>query len=496
MGDSVSEGSLIGRQAQPIAPRRSRLIPLSIFNGYLRAPLVLLALAEIGVVFGAVYASVFVRFSGLSSLSAAVTMFQSTVGPIWPRALLAAGVTLVCLASMGLYQLKHRAAFSGIVLRVATAVLLAEVALALIFYVAPSLFVGRGIMGLAGIFSCLGLVLVRFGFVKLVDENTFRRRILVWGNGARAASITNRLRRRSDQRGFNLIGFVEAPGDAEVVPRERTLPSQEGLLHLALRHDIDEIIVAPDDRRRDFPVTELLECRVRGIEVCDVLEFFERESGRVDLTLMQPSWLIFSKGFRSDGVRLATKRVFDVVVSVAVLLCAAPIAVLTAAAIFLEDRGPILYRQTRVGRDCRLFRMLKFRSMRVDAEREGEARWAARNDARVTRVGRLIRKLRIDELPQVINVLMGHMSFVGPRPERPEFVESLTQAIPYYRERHSVKPGITGWAQVRSAYGSSEKDAREKLEYDVFYVKNHSLAFDLMILVQTVEVVLFGIGSR
>ncbi len=496
MGDNVSEGSLIGRQTQSIASRRSRLIPHSILNGHLRPLLVLLGLAEISVVFGAVYASVLVRFIGLSSLDAAIKMFQTTVGSIWPRALLVAGVTVLCLASMGLYQLKHRAPFSGIVLRVLTAVLLAETVLALVFYVAPSLFVGRGIIGLAGIFSCVGITLIRFGFVRLVDENTFRRRVLVWGRGSRAASITNKLRRRTDQRGFNLIGFMEAPGDGPMVPQDRILRSEDGLLRMALRHDIDEIVVAPDDRRQGFPVAELLECRVRGIQVCDVLEFFERESGRVDLTLMQPSWLIFSKGFRSDGLRLATKRAFDIVVSVCVLLCAAPIALLTAVAIFVEDRGPILFRQTRVGQDCRLFRMLKFRSMRVDAERDGEARWAARNDSRTTRVGKLIRKLRIDELPQVINVLMGHMSFVGPRPERPEFVENLAQAIPYYRERHSVKPGITGWAQVRFAYGSSEKDAREKLEYDLFYVKNHSLAVDLMVLVQTVEVVLFGIGSR
>ncbi len=492
----MSEGSLVGRQGQPTISRRNRLVPVSIFNGYVRVPLVLLALAEIGAVVAAVYAAILVRFIGLSSVSAAITMFQTTVGSIWPRALLVAGVTLVCLAAMGLYHLKQRAAFSGIVLRLLAAVLLAEAALGLIFYVAPSLFVGRGIIGIQGIFSCVGLALVRYGFLRLVDENVFRRRVLVWGSGARAASITNKLRRRTDQRGFELVGFVKAPGDGHEVPSHRVLQPDEDLLRLALRHDIDEVVVAPDDRRQGFPIAELLECRVRGIEVCDILEFFEKESGRVDLTLMQPSWLIFSKGFRSDGLRLANKRAFDVLVSASVMILAAPIALLTAIAIFLEDRGPVLYRQTRVGQNGRTFRMLKFRSMRVDAEPNGDARWAAPNDPRTTLVGKLIRKLRIDELPQVFNVLVGHMSFVGPRPERPEFVENLNEAIPYYRERHSVKPGITGWAQVRFSYGSSQKDALQKLEYDLFYVKNHSLALDLTVLMQTVEVVVFGIGSR
>jgi len=495
-GSTVSESSLIGRPRQPITTRRNNVMPVRIFNGRVHFSLVLLALVEISVVVAAVYLAILVRFSGLSSASAAITMFQSTVGSIWPRALLVALVTLPCLASMGLYQMAQRAAFTGIVLRLAIAVLLSEAMLGLIFYLAPSLFVGRGIVGLEGLFSLAGLTLVRYGFLRLADENIFRRRVLVWGSGARAANITSKLRRRNDQRGFNLVGFVKAPGDCDGVPGHQILPSDEDLLDLALRFDVAEIVVAPDDRRQGFPITELLECRIRGIEVCDILEFFERESGRLDLALVQPSWLIFSKGFRSDALRLASKRVFDVAVSTTVLVCAAPIALLTAIAIFLEDRGPALYRQTRVGQNGRLFQMFKFRSMRIDAEPNGEARWAVRNDSRITRIGKLIRKLRIDELPQVINVLLGHMSFVGPRPERPEFVENLAQAIPYYRERHCVKPGITGWAQVRFSYGSSEKDARQKLEYDLYYVKNHSLALDLMVLVQTVEIVVFGIGSR
>jgi sugar transferase (PEP-CTERM system associated) len=489
----VSESSLAGKPQRQFEIGQGEGMPVRIFNGHLNLPSVLLGLTETAVAILSVYLAVLVRFSGFSEALAA---FHTTVGPIWPRAVLFAGVTLLGLAALGLYQLKQRTRFTGILVRLLIAVLLAQASIALIFYMAPSVYVGRGVIGLAGIFAFVGLALDRYVFLHIVDEDIFKRRVLVWGGGARAATITNRLRRRSDQRGFKIVGFVRAPGDGTDVPDRHIVQPEEGLVSLAMRHKVEEIVVAPDDRRGGFPIAELLECRIRGIEVRDILAFFERESGRVDVGLMQPSWLIFSTGFRSDLVRLASKRLFDLVVSAGVLVVALPVALLTSIAIFLEDRGPVLYRQMRVGRNGRPFPMLKFRSMSVNAEPNGEAVWAAQNDPRVTRVGALIRKLRIDELPQILNVLVGHMSFVGPRPERPEFVKELAQAIPYYPERHSVKPGITGWAQVRYRYGSSEKDAQDKLEYDLYYVKHHSLTFDLMVLLQTVEVVLFRIGSR
>ena len=489
----MSENSLAGKPQRQFEIGHWESMPVRIFNGNLHLPAVLLALSEIAIAISSAYLAVWVRFSGFYDTFAT---FHSTVGSLWPRALLFAGVLLLSLASLGLYQLRQRVRFTGILVRLLIAVLLAQAMIALVFYVAPSLFVGRGVIGLAGIFAFVGLALSRYVFLHIVDEDVFKRRVLVLGNGARAATITNRLRRRADQRGFTIVGYVKAPGDAPDVADHHVVESEAGLLDLAIRHKVEEIVVAPDDRRGGLPIAELLECRIRGIEVCDILEFFERESGRVEVELMQPSWLIFSKGFRSDLVRFASKRLFDLLVSIGVLVIGLPIALLTSIAIFLEDRGPILYRQMRVGRNGRPFPMLKFRSMSVNAEPNGEAVWAVQNDPRVTRVGALIRKLRIDELPQVLNVLMGQMSFVGPRPERPEFVKELTQTIPYYPERHSVKPGITGWAQVRYRYGSSEQDAQDKLEYDLYYVKHHSLAFDLMVLLQTVEVVLFRIGSR
>jgi sugar transferase (PEP-CTERM system associated) len=245
-------------------------------------------------------------------------------------------------------------------------------------------------------------------------------------------------------------------------------------------------------------VRELLDCRLAGVEVIDLVSFLERETGRVHLDVLNPSWIIFSEGFRRDGLRQATKRAFDIVASFALVLVTWPVMLLTAVGIKLEEgiRAPILYRQRRVGLDGRDFDVLKFRSMRVDAERDGKARWATGNDDRVTRMGRLIRKVRVDELPQIFNVLRGDMSFVGPRPERPQFVSELSDSIPYYEERHCAKPGITGWAQICYPYGSSEKDSLEKLQYDLYYLKNHSLLFDMMILLQTVEVVLMGKGGR
>ena len=479
--------------AQGVAePIPQRVVSLRLFRGHLHR-LASLALIEASVVVCAVYAAILVRFQGFSATFAA---FESTTGEIWPRALLVVAVFLVSLTALGLYQLRQRASFTGVLVRLLLALVLAQVMLALVFYVAPSIFVGRGVTLLIGGFALLGLALTRFLFLRLVDEEIFKRRVLVWGAGRRAAFIARRLRRRTDQRGFRVVSYVRAPGDAEEVAEAQSAGAPGDLARLALRHRVEEIVVAMDDRRAGFPTAELLECRLRGIQITDLVSFLERESGRVSVELMHPSWLIFSRGFRCDVFRLASKRAFDVAVSLAMLLIMMPVALLTAMAIWLEDRGPIFYRQVRMGQNGRLFSIFKFRSMRIDAEPDGQPVWAAPNDARVTRVGAVIRRLRIDELPQLFNVLVGHMSFVGPRPERPAFVEQLAQKVPFYPERHFVKPGITGWAQVRYSYGASAKDAREKLEYDLYYVKHHTLAFDLMVLLLTVEIVLFRIGSR
>jgi sugar transferase (PEP-CTERM system associated) len=256
--------------------------------------------------------------------------------------------------------------------------------------------------------------------------------------------------------------------------------------------------MAMDDRRQQFPLKELLDCRLDGLEISELATFLERETGKVYLDAVNPSWIIFGGGFKASSFQQGLERAFDIVASLLLLGLASPLMLFTAAAIRIEDglRAPVLYRQLRVGQFGVPFGVLKFRSMRTDAEQDGQARWAVSNDPRVTRVGAFIRKTRLDELPQLWNVLRGDMSFVGPRPERPEFVSQLEQSIPYYRERHAVKPGITGWAQLCYPYGSSERDALEKLQYDLYYVKNRGLIFDIVILLQTVEVVLWGKGAR
>ena len=471
--------------------RLQRFVSVRVFDQHIHR-LAVLAIVEAAVVVAAVYGAILVRFVHFSETFVA---FEATSGSALPRAVLVAGVVLLSLAAFGLYQLRQRASFTGVLVRLLLAIALAEVVLALLFYVAPSVFVGRGVTLLIGLLSFAGLALTRFVFLNVVDEEIFKRRVLVWGAGRRAASIASRLRRRADQRGFRIVTYLRAPGDEDGVPHAQSVHAS-ALVRLALRHRIEEVIVAMDDRRCGFPAAELLECRLRGMQVTELAAFLERESGRVSVDLIQPSSLIFSSGFRCDFFRLASKRVFDIAASLWILVVTLPISLLTALAIQLEDRGPVLYRQVRVGENGRRFTLLKFRSMRVDAERSGEAVWAAPGDPRVTRVGRIIRRLRIDEIPQAFNVLMGDMSFVGPRPERPEFVEHLTRAIPFYPQRHFVKPGITGWAQVRHSYGASAKDAQDKLEYDLYYMKHHSFAFDLMVLLQTVEIVLFRIGAR
>jgi sugar transferase (PEP-CTERM system associated) len=293
------------------------------------------------------------------------------------------------------------------------------------------------------------------------------------------------------------VGYVPLASIHHFVPHEQILDATEPLSSLADRLQVDEIILAVRDRRGGaLPVADLLDCKLKGIRVLELSSFFERENGHLQLDSLNASWMILGDGFHQGMLRDTIKRMFDVVASLILLSVTLPFMILAALAIKFESTGPVFYRQERVGQHGRPFTIFKFRSMRADAEQDGKPRWAQANDDRTTRVGRFIRKTRIDELPQIFNVFMGDMSFVGPRPERPYFVAELNQQIPYYGVRHTIKPGITGWAQVRHEYGASVEDAIEKLQYDLYYVKNHSLFLDLMILFQTVQVVLWGKGAR
>jgi sugar transferase (PEP-CTERM system associated) len=417
---------------------------------------------------------------------------------LWERAVLFAVVLIAGMSALGLYQQHLRENWFGLFARQLVGFLLGGTGLVIIYYLFPSSAIGRGVFGIAIVLSFLAVVGLRVLIAKLVDIESLKRRVLVLGAGKQAALIPQRMRRRTDRRGFRIMGFVRLADEEICVPEERVLVVEGPLRVFAEQLQVNEIVVGPDDRRRGLPMDELLDCKQAGITVSNLASFFERELGVVKLSLVEPSWLVFSHGFDASPLRLAIKRVFDVAIALIVLLFAWPFMLLVALAIRIESGAgqPILYRQERVGAHGRVFALFKFRSMRTDAERDGVARWATRNDDRVTRVGRVIRRTRLDELPQLWNVLRGDMSVIGPRPERPQFVSELAQKIRYYTLRHCVKPGLAGWAQLRYPYGASEDDAAEKLKYDLFYVKNHNLLFDLTILVQTVEVVLFGRGVR
>ena len=463
-----------------------------LFGQYVHISIAALAAIDAVIFFGAMLLAYRLRFgiwypADRASIDTGVWLCASVFGV----------VNLVSVLAFGLYSSRQRARTAGVFVRLVAAISAAGVVTAATFYVVPDLWLGRGVLALSSLFSLIGTGISRGMFVRMMDESLFKRRVLVYGVGQRTAAISS-LRRRSDRRGFEIIGFVQPDGESIAVPAERILEAPAGILELCTRLEVHEIVVAMEDRRRGFPILGLLECRLAGIEVTELLTFLERETGRVRIDVLNPSWMIFGDGFRRDPLRLFSSRALDLTASVILVILSLPVMLLTMVAIKLEDgwRAPIFYGQARVGLGGQTFTVLKFRSMRTDAERDGQAQWAQKSDPRVTRVGVIIRKLRIDELPQILNVLTGHMSFVGPRPERPQFVAELAQKIPYYVQRHCVKPGITGWAQLCYPYGSSEQDALEKLQYDLYYIKNNTLLFDLAILVQTAEVVFMGKGAR
>ena len=337
-------------------------------------------------------------------------------------------------------------------------------------------------------------------FFYYVDRDVLKIRVLVLGAGDKAASIMQRMRRRVDRRGFRIVGYISLDTDSGVAIDEekRIVLGNRSLLDVARESDVDEIVVAADERRNGIPLNDLLDCKLHGVDVIDLLSFFEREQGKLPLDILRPDWLIYSDGFKRGIVRDVVKRMFDIVASILILGITWPFMAIAVLAIKIEEGrdAPLLYRQERIGYRGKAFGVFKFRSMRVDAEKAGVAQWATKNDSRVTRVGNIMRRTRIDELPQIFNVLCGDMSFVGPRPERPQFVAELAKEIPYYHERHAVKPGITGWAQVCYPYGASIEDSSQKQEFDLYYIKNHTIFLDMLILCQTAEVVLFGKGAR
>ena len=410
--------------------------------------------------------------------------------------MLAFALTLqTAMLAVGVYGVEALHSVRFAIARLLVAVGLGIVLLSLVFFVFPPVSFWRSSLLYAMWLGLIAMVAARIALKALLDGERLKRRILVLGGGERAKRI-EALALRSGAN-FQVVGFV---GMNDGAPAVRAAVNRNDIASLPdhlLRLGAGEVVLALEERRNALPLGDLLRIKTTGVAVHDFSSFLERETGRVDLDSLNPSWLIFSDGF-SAGRRLSgwAKRLFDVVVSVAILILTAPLIALTAIAVKLESRGPAFYRQRRVGLYGLPFDVIKLRSMRTDAEVGGKAVWAQKDDPRVTRVGRIIRKLRIDELPQAWSVLKGEMSFVGPRPERPQFVADLEARLPYYAERHVVKPGITGWAQINYPYGASIEDAREKLEFDLYYAKNYTPFLDILILLQTARVVIWPEGAR
>jgi sugar transferase (PEP-CTERM system associated) len=400
-------------------------------------------------------------------------------------------------STFGLYDWEWTKGLNSLVLRVCGSFLVAAAVLALGAQVLPH-FLPIGAEFIAGIFVAgMASILIRLLFMEWDKTEHFKKRILVLGTGSRAVKIEDMVSSGHAQ-GMTIVGYLPLGSSHHYVPRERVVETNNmTLCEIATQLKVEEIVVAIRERRGGgLPMMDLLECKLRGIRILDVPAFFERQTGILPLESINASWMIFSEGFSQGSARDMVKRIFDLMVSGAFLLLTLPIMLLAATLIRIESRGPVFYTQERIGQFGRPFTIFKFRSMFIDAEKDGLPVWARQKDDRTTRVGRFIRRTRIDELPQVMNVFLGQMSFVGPRPERPYFVNKLVAQIPYYHARHSVKPGITGWAQVKFPYGASVDDAMNKLQFDLYYVKNHSLFLDLMVMLQTTQVVVLGKGVR
>jgi len=423
------------------------------------------------------------------SLRAAVPMAGAQVVGI------AAGLFVINSAS-GLYQRVQDWSVIESALRAILALALAVLLTYQVFRFLPVGFGNVEVIRTSAVLVIAALILRRVVMGYWATKSRAGARVLIFGTGPAAQMVGTTLRAADPLA--TIVGYFPGPNERQAaIPDGECLPTHQSLTQTAQRLGVDEIIVALTERRSgSMPLRELLDCKLSGVQVFDITTYFERMLGQIRIDFVNAGWLIFGDGFNQGFYRTAVKRVFDILCSLILIVVAAPVMLITAIAIKLESTGPVFYRQERVGYNSKTFNVIKFRSMRTDAEKDGKPRWATANDNRVTRVGNIIRLIRVDELPQLFNVLGGDMSLVGPRPERPFFVEQLTNEIPYYAVRHSIKPGVTGWAQVRYAYGSTVEDSQEKLQYDLYYVKNHSLFLDFVILFETVGVVLTGKGAR
>jgi len=434
----------------------------------------------------------------------AVVLRFGDLGALWeyeallPKAVLCAVVVQLSLYYGELYEFRVFRRRLEVFLRLGQCMAVATVVLTVVFFAVPRLEVGRGIFGIYFPLAWSALLAWRHFLLWTWSGDALGERVLVLGTGVSARQIAREILKRSPL-GYRVLGFLtEHPQEVgRVLVNPSVIGTLDELPRLARERNATLIVVAQEDRRRRLPVDSLLRCRLAGVRVVEATSLFEDMSGRILVRDLRPSWLIFSGGFSKPRFLQSAKQAIETVLAATLLAFLAPLLALIALLVRLGSRGPVLYRQERVGKGGRIFTLLKFRTMREDAESASGPVWAAEeDDPRITLLGRLLRKTRLDELPQLWNVFRGDMSFVGPRPERPHFVEKLRKVIPYYDERHGVKPGITGWAQVKFPYGSTLEDAEEKLEYDLFYVKHMSPLLDLAIMLATAKVMLIGRGAR
>jgi sugar transferase (PEP-CTERM system associated) len=413
-----------------------------------------------------------------------------------PKALVCVVAVQLTLYYAEMYEYRSRRRFE-IFQRLGQCIAVAAVALAAVFFAVPGLEVGRGIFGFFVPFAWSGLLLWRLFLLWAWSTlGAFGDRVLILGTGVPAQKVAREMLKRAPI-GYHVLGFLtEHEGEVgRTIINPSVLGTLADLPRLSESQGATLIVVAQEDRRKRLPMNLLLRARLSGVRVVEAANLFEALSGRIPLRDLRPSWLIFSEGFHKPRVIASLKRASEALVASLLLVVTAPLTVLIALLVRLSSPGPVIYRQTRVGRNGTTFELMKWRTMRADAETASGPVWATgAQDPRVTKLGRVMRKTRLDELPQLVNVVRGDMSFVGPRPERPHFVSKLREVIPYYDERHNVRPGITGWAQVKFPYGSTIEDAEEKLEYDLFYVKHMSLLLDAAILLETVKVMLLGRG--
>jgi sugar transferase (PEP-CTERM system associated) len=465
---------------------------IRVFNQYVAIKSVLLVIVESLIVALSLIGAVGLRFWGNHGLYESVVQV-----PLFPIKALIIVITLqLCFYYNDLYDFHMLRGRQDQLVSLGQSVGQACVLLGVLYFAVPDLIIGRGVFLISIALGATLIAAVRLAFEGKWYTGALKQKVLILGTGELADTVARHFTSRPDLN-LSIVGFLKSGDDAVVslTAEQKVLGKLQDLVDVVRATRAEKVIVALKERRLTLPVRELVRLRMEGIVVEDAQSTLSALSGRVCLDTLQPSWFVFSEGFRRSKVLLAVKRQVDIVCASLGMVLSLPVMLLVALAIRLDSRGPVIYRQRRVGLGGQCFNVLKFRSMAQDAEKAG-AQWACAGDQRVTRVGAFIRKYRLDEFPQFINVIRGDMSFVGPRPERPEFVENLRDVIPFYDERHTVRPGITGWAQVQYVYGASVEDARRKLEYDLFYLKNMSIMFDIAIIFHTVRTIMSGQGGR